>query len=68
VLGEASAGVESRSPSEWAVEYLARCESAELRSEVGSPSFLWGSVELAKAFRCWRAVHGATGTGSGPLS
>jgi hypothetical protein len=51
VLGEAWAGVELRTASGWAVQYLARWQSAELRSGVGSRSFLWGSVEIAKAFR-----------------
>lgn len=51
VLGEAWAGVEFRSASGWAVEYLARWQSPELRSGVGSRSFLWGSVEIARAFR-----------------
>lgn len=51
ILGEAWAGVELRSASGWAIEYLARWQSAELRSGVGSRSFLWGSVEIAKSFR-----------------
>jgi len=51
VLGDAWAGVELRSASGWATDYLVRCESAELRSGVGSRSFLWGSVEIAKSFR-----------------
>ncbi len=51
ILGEAWAGVEFRTTSGWAVQYLARWESAELRSGVGSRSFLWGSVEIAKSFR-----------------
>lgn len=51
ILGEAWAGVELRTASGWAVEYLARWQSAELRSGVGSRSFLWGSVEIAKSFR-----------------
>jgi len=50
-LGEAWAGVEFRSASGWAVQYLARWQSAELRSGIGSRSFLWGSVEIAKSFR-----------------
>ena len=50
VLGEAWAGVEFRSASGWAIQYLARWQSAELRSGVGSRSFLWGSVEIAKSF------------------
>ncbi|MDE2447575.1 MAG: lipid A deacylase LpxR family protein [Gammaproteobacteria bacterium] len=51
ILGEAWAGVEFRSASGWAVQYLARWQSAELRRGVGSRSFLWGSVEIAKSFR-----------------
>jgi hypothetical protein len=51
LLGEIWAGVEWRTASGWAVQYLARWQSAELRSGVGSRSFLWGSVEIAKAFR-----------------
>jgi len=51
VLGEAWAGVEVRSASGWAIEYRARWQSAELRSGIGSRSFLWGSVEIAKSFR-----------------
>lgn len=50
-LGEAWAGVELRTASGWAIRYLARWESPELRSGVGSRSFLWGSVEIAKSFR-----------------
>jgi hypothetical protein len=49
LLGEAWAGVELRTASGWAVQYLARRQSAELRS--GSGSFLWGSVEIAKSSR-----------------
>lgn len=51
VLGEAWAGVQLRSASGWAIEYLARWQSPELRSGIGSRSFLWGSVEIAKSFR-----------------
>ena len=51
VLGEAWAGVEFRSASGWAIQYLARWQSAELRSGIGSRSFLWGSIEIAKSFR-----------------
>lgn len=36
VLGEAWAGVELRSASGWAIEYLVRWESPELRSGAGS--------------------------------
>lgn len=51
VLGEAWAGVEFRNSSGWAIQYLARWQSAELRAGTGSRSFLWGSVEIAKSFR-----------------
>ena len=51
VLREAWAGVELRTPSGWAVQYLARWESPELRYGIGSRSFLWGSVEVTKSFR-----------------
>jgi hypothetical protein len=50
LLSEAWVGVEFRTSSGWAVQYLARWQSAELRSGVGSRSFLWGSVEIAKSF------------------
>jgi hypothetical protein len=50
-LGEAWAGIEVRTSSGWSVQYLARWESPELRSGIGSRSFLWGSVEVAKSFR-----------------
>lgn len=50
VLGEAWAGVEFRNSSGWAIQYLARWQSAELRTGIGSRSFLWGSVEIAKSF------------------
>jgi Uncharacterized protein conserved in bacteria (DUF2219) len=49
-LGEAWAGVEVRTSSGWAVQYLARWESPELRSGPGARSILWGSVEIAKSF------------------
>jgi Outer membrane protein LpxR len=51
LLGEAWAGVEVRTASGWAIQYLARWQSAELRSGIGARSFLWGSVEIAKSFR-----------------
>jgi Outer membrane protein LpxR len=51
LLGEAWAGIEFRTASGWAIQYLARWQSAELRSGVGSRSFLWGSIEIAKSFR-----------------
>ena len=50
ILGEAWAGIELRAPSGWAVQYLARWESPELRTGIGSRSFLWGSVEVSKSF------------------
>jgi hypothetical protein len=51
ILGEAWAGVALRTASGWSVQYLARWQSAELRSGIGSRSFFWGSVEIAKSFR-----------------
>ena len=51
VLGEAWAGLELRTSSGWAVQYLARWESPELRSGIGSRSIVWGSIEITKAFR-----------------
>jgi hypothetical protein len=51
VLGEAWAGVEVRTSSGWSVQYLARWESPELRSGIGSRSFLWGSIEVTGSFR-----------------
>jgi hypothetical protein len=51
VLGEAWAGVEFRSPAGWSVQYLARWESPEMRSGIGSRSFLWGSIEVAMSLR-----------------
>jgi outer membrane protein LpxR len=51
LLGEAWAGVEVRTSSGWAVEYLARWESPELRSGIGSRSFVWGSIEVSKSFQ-----------------
>jgi len=50
LLGEAWAGIELRTSSGWAVQYLARWQSPELRSGVGSRSILWGSVEVSKSF------------------
>lgn len=50
-LGEAWVGVEVRTSSGWAVQYLARWESQEMRRGVGSRSFVWGSVNVVKAFR-----------------
>jgi Uncharacterized protein conserved in bacteria (DUF2219) len=51
VLGEAWAGLEWRSSSGWAVQYLARWESPELRSGIGARSIVWGSIEISKSFR-----------------
>ncbi len=51
VLGEAWAGVELRGASGWAVQYLARWESPELRSGPGSRSMVWGSIEVSMSFR-----------------
>jgi hypothetical protein len=48
-LGEAWTGFEFRTNSGWAVRYLARWESAELRSGIGSRSITWGSLEIAKS-------------------
>lgn len=49
-IGEAWAGVELRTASGWAAQYLARWESPELRRGVGSRSIVWGSIEVAKTF------------------
>ncbi len=51
VLAEAWAGLEYRTAAGWAIQYLARWESPELRSGAGSRSILWGSIEIAKSFR-----------------
>ena len=51
LLGEAWAGLAVRTSSGWAVQYLVRWESPELRSGSGSRSFMWGSVEISKSFR-----------------
>ena len=50
VLGEAWAGVEMRTSSGWALQYLVRWESPELVSGLGSRSFVWGSIEVSRAF------------------
>jgi hypothetical protein len=50
-LGEAWAGIEWRSSSGWALQYLARWESPELVSGPGSRSFVWGSIEITRTFR-----------------
>jgi len=49
-LGEAWVGIEWRNSSGWSVQYLARWESPELRSGVGSRSFVWGSVQVTRTF------------------
>jgi Outer membrane protein LpxR len=51
MLGEAWVGVEMRTSSGWALQYLARWESPELVSGPGSRSFMWGSIEVTKTFR-----------------
>lgn len=51
VLGEAWAGVELRTSSGWALQYLARWESPELRSGPGSRSIVWGSIEVSRSFQ-----------------
>lgn len=50
-LGEVWAGVEFRTSSGWAVQYLARWESPELRFGSGSRSFTWGSIEISRTFQ-----------------
>ena len=50
VLGEAWLGVELRTASGWAFQYLARWQSPELRSGIGSRSFVWGSIQISKTF------------------
>jgi len=50
-LAEVWAGVEWRTSSGWALQYLARWESPELRGGSGSRSFTWGSIEISKSFR-----------------
>jgi hypothetical protein len=50
-LAEVWAGVEWRTSSGWALQYLARWESPELRRGSGSRDFTWGSIELSKSFR-----------------
>jgi hypothetical protein len=50
-LAEVWLGVEWRTSSGWAVQYLARWESPELRWGSGSRSFTWGSIEISKSFR-----------------
>jgi hypothetical protein len=50
-LAEVWAGVEWRTSSGWALQYLARWESPELRRGSGSRDFTWGSIEVSKSFR-----------------
>ncbi len=50
-IAEVWAGVEWRTSSGWALQYLARWESPELRRGSGSRSFTWGSIEVSKSFR-----------------
>ena len=50
-LAEAWVGVEWRTSSGWALQYLARWESPELRWGPGSRSFTWGSIQVSKSFR-----------------
>jgi hypothetical protein len=49
-LGEAWAGIEYRNSARIEIRYLARWESPELRSGIGSRSIVWGSLEFAKSF------------------
>ena len=51
VLAEVWAGIEWRTPSGWALQYLARWESPELRVGSGSRAFTWGSIQISKSFR-----------------
>ena len=50
-IAEVWAGVEWRTSSRWALQYLARWESPELRGGSGSRSFTWGSIEVSKSFQ-----------------
>ena len=50
-LADVWAGVEWRTSSGWALQYLARWESPELRWGPASRSFTWGSIEISKSFR-----------------
>jgi hypothetical protein len=50
VFGEAWAGMEFRTTRGWEFRYLARWESPEIRSGIGSRSITWGSFEIAKSF------------------
>jgi len=49
-LGEAWVGIEYRNSAGIEIRYLARWESPELRSGIGSRTIAWGSVEFAKSF------------------
>jgi hypothetical protein len=49
-LGEAWVGIEYRNSGGIEIRYLARWESPELRSGIGSRSIVWGSLEFAKSF------------------
>jgi hypothetical protein len=51
LLGEVWAGVDLRTPSGWTVEYLARLESPELRSGIGSRTIFWGSIQVSRTFQ-----------------
>ena len=51
VLGEAWAGVEFRTAAGLELRYLARWQSPELHSGVGSRTIVWGSFEVAKSFQ-----------------
>jgi hypothetical protein len=51
VLTEGWAGVQFRTASGWALQYLVRWQSPELRSGIGSRSILWGSIQVSKTFR-----------------
>jgi len=51
MLAELWAGIEWRTSSGWALQYLARWESPELRGGSGSRSFTWGSIEISKSFQ-----------------
>jgi Uncharacterized protein conserved in bacteria (DUF2219) len=48
-LGEAWAGIEYRNSAGIEIRYLARWESPELRSGIGSRTIVWGSLEFAKS-------------------
>jgi hypothetical protein len=49
-LRETRAGIELRASSGWAVQYLPRGESPELRPAIGSRSLLSGVVAVSKSF------------------